>query len=173
MKDLKLQRFSEINKRVEKIVLYCCSNNYPDEHKAHRLYKRWNKSMLRETNTDEEAIAYVINKGTEFRICLTDKTSGELENINTTMFVCIHELAHLMSADYGHNEAFWENNRILLKVGGDLGVYDHVQYENHNDMYCGENIYSNPCDDKSCGITTDDYQINTQGICAERMKNFA
>jgi len=172
LKELKLKRFSDVSKRLEKIVLYCCTNNYPDEHRAFRLYKRWAKSMLKETSPDEEAIAYVINKGKEFRVCITDKKTGELENINTTMFVCVHELAHLMSASYGHTDTFWENNRILLKVAGELKVYDHVQYEKNNDMYCGENIYSNPCSDASCGIAHTDYTTNTTGICAERLKNF-
>lgn len=170
LKSQKLARFSEVNQRITKLVRYCCSHNYPDEHRAHRLYKRWNKSTMSETSPDEDSIAYVINKGTEFRVCLTDKKSGELEDINTTMFVCIHELGHLMSKEYGHNDEFWENNRILLKVAGNLNIYNHVQYEQNNSMYCGENIYSNPCSDASCGIDKDTFKGSKTGLCAENMK---
>ena len=40
------------------------------------------------------------------------------------MFVAIHELAHIMSKTYGHNDEFRENFIFLLDNASKCGIYD-------------------------------------------------
>ena len=46
-----------------------------------------------------------------------------LVDLNTMMFVAIHEMGHLMSESVGHTKEFWDNMKFLLKRGIELDIY--------------------------------------------------
>ena len=52
-------------------------------------------------------------------------------------FVAIHELAHIMSKTYGHNEEFRKNFRWLLEQAEYAGIYTHEDYSLRPQEYCG------------------------------------
>lgn len=69
-----------------------------------------------------------------------------MEDINTTMYVALHELSHVATPNYnGHDEEFWNTMRFLLKVAIDeVGVYHYTPYEQLPTSYCGHNISGSP-----------------------------
>ena len=146
----KLNRFVEIRKRINKLVEYCKENDYPDVNRSHRLVERWENANLGETNPLDDTVAFVVDKGREFKVCLTDKETNELESLNSTMFVALHEVSHLMSKEWGHGTEFWENFRIILELSIKLGIYEYRNFQNKPDNFCGTVIYSEPCNNSTC-----------------------
>ena len=61
--------------------------------------------------------SYSINKGEKIVFCLRQKSGpnkDELVDLNTMMFVAIHEMGHLMSESVGHTQEFWKNMKYLI-----------------------------------------------------------
>lgn len=57
------------------------------------------------------------------RICMVEDTrfsAAVNEAIRT--FALLHEIAHVMTPEYGHGENFWQNFRILLRTADAIGV---------------------------------------------------
>lgn len=75
--------------------------------------------------------------------CLRDK-SNKLHDINTVMFVVLHELTHLMNDRWGHESYFWGLFHIVLRDAVSAGVYKAVDYEDKPQNYCGMSITQNP-----------------------------
>jgi hypothetical protein len=125
-------------------VDYCYKNNLPTDVDASRMYYRFKNTQISETATGETSAAYVVNKGQELRVCLND------ENENDTMFVLLHELAHIMSQSYGHNEEFKKNMDFLVKEAVKLQLYTPIDYTKLPINYCGVTISSTPCHNNKC-----------------------
>jgi len=90
--------------------------------------------------------SYTENKNTLI-VCLRHKTGpqkGELYDINTVMFVVLHELAHMMNNDWGHKQHFWDLFSFLLHNAEEAGIYYPVDYSQTPLNYCGINIRHNP-----------------------------
>lgn len=73
----------------------------------HRLLKNYNSDALSENTPDSAYTSYSENKGQKIVFCMRSKPGDVLMDLNTMMFVGIHELAHLMSKSIGHNQEFW------------------------------------------------------------------
>lgn len=67
--------------------------------------------------------AYTENKKV-ITLCLQDPDSGVYYDMNTIMYVALHELAHVISKSHGHNDEFKMNFAKLLKQGTEAGIYD-------------------------------------------------
>ena len=70
--------------------------------------------------------------------------TNELVELNTMMFVALHELAHTMSKSIGHTKEFWDNFRILLRNAIKLNIYKRVNYNETPVKYCGVEITDDP-----------------------------
>ena len=143
-----------IANKVDKLVKYMVDHNMPDKTIAHRLQKRWKSCILKETASHEKSAAYTVNKGDEMRLCV--RTGGRLENMNTSMFVVLHELGHLMSNSYGHNQEFRDNFSYIVHLASNLGVYKPEDFGNEPVKYCGNvvTINTTPCDGGICDYTS-------------------
>jgi len=108
------------------------------------LTERFKTTEIRETDLTESGTSYSVDKGKELSICLRNKDTKEIHQINILMFVCIHEMAHLMSKSYGHNAEFNKNFKILLEKAISLGIYSNKDYSKENVEYCGMTIDNNP-----------------------------
>ena len=71
-----------------------------------------------------------VNKGYEIYICL------EGDDVNSAMYVLIHEVAHMSVPEYDHTDAFWENFKKLKQICIDKGLYEAKGER----QYCGEVI---------------------------------
>jgi hypothetical protein len=138
-----------LNEKINKIVNYMNEHNLPDLDTAKRLFNRWSKCNLKETSSNEKSAAYTLNKNVEIRICIRDGL-GNFEDINTSMFVILHELAHVMSVGYGHEEEFKNNFSYITHLASKLGIYKPEDFGHFPKTYCGISINTTPCDNGSC-----------------------
>ena len=57
-------------------------------------------------------------------LCLVNPDTNKDYDINTLMYVALHELGHVVSKSQGHGDEFKTNFALLLKRGAELGFYD-------------------------------------------------
>lgn len=86
--------------------------------------------------------AYSIDKGRMIGVCM--KYKGEYVDDNTMVFVYLHELAHVMSEQYSHDEEFWSNFAYLLEIAVTHNLYKYEEFHVNNVNFCGENINFTP-----------------------------
>ena len=86
--------------------------------------------------------SYSVNKGEQIVLCLRNKDA--LVDINTMMFVVLHEFAHLATESIGHTEEFWTNFKWILEESTNIGIYTRQDFKTNNVDYCGIKITSSP-----------------------------
>jgi len=134
-----------LNNNTMKIVELLKKNK--DEKKGiDEVIKRYNPDRLSENLENRSLTAYSLNKGEEICVCLREPKDETkvIDDINTLMFVLIHELAHLMTEEIGHTDNFWRNMAFLLEKGNKCGVYNPINYSESPVMYCGVNVNQTP-----------------------------
>lgn len=119
---------------------------------ASRLKNKYLPDRLQENDpTGPDDTSYTENKGEVLAICLREKVNGNqnFEEYNILIFVSVHELAHIASIGYGHENEFWKNFKILLTEASLSGLYEPVNYEINPINYCGLDVTYNPMFDSS------------------------
>jgi hypothetical protein len=106
---------------------------------------------------DSKETSSTINKGAKIKICLRDKTpTRRIYDINTLMFVTIHELAHVACDErtFGdpHTERFWEIFRFLLLECYRIKLFNIPNYNLHHKNYSGVIIKFSPIHSPSGAI---------------------
>ena len=121
-------------------------DKYPNDKRIQRLVNNLQETKYEEAPHENGESTYTINKGELIKICLRKKKDGQpLHNLNTLMFVVIHELAHVMSVSIGHNKEFMDNFRFLLREADDIDIdYTPIDYSEENMTYCGVKVTHNP-----------------------------
>lgn len=109
-----------------------------------RLLNNYRPDSLSENTPNSEHTAYSENKGERIVFCLRSKTDESLMDLNTMMFVALHELSHLMTRTIGHDQEFWDNFRIILRIAIKNGIYTCVNYNMNMTVYCGQPITDTP-----------------------------
>nr|QQV29334.1 hypothetical protein K-LCC10_0079 [Kaumoebavirus] len=126
--------------------------NTPEWPRVSRLLNNYNPDNIVENNPKnlEGTTSYTDKKGQTFVICLRKREKPTvLHDLNILIFVTVHELGHLMSATYGHNDEFWSNFKFILQNAADIGLYIPEDYSTNNVKYCGLEITYNPIYDKN------------------------
>ena len=138
----------EVDVRLQKLIKYLEKNkNKKNEKGVNNIVKRFDPHNISESPGGSKYTSYSVNKGEKIVFCIRTKDPQEkLIDINTIMFVAIHELAHLMSDSIGHTQEFWTNMKYLLKQGMDLGIYKYQDYRANPKPYCGITITDTPLD---------------------------
>lgn len=135
---------AEIKSRLSKLVRYF-QEKLPNDPRTHRLKSRFDIDSFQETRIDSSHTSFSVDKGEEVHLCLREKGKGfNLHNINTLMFVSLHELAHIASEYKGHGEEFKKNFIWVLKYATQIGIYQSIDYSANNENFCGEVINQNP-----------------------------
>lgn len=115
------------------------------------LLSRFNPNNITENDPQEMksgVTSYTVNKGEKIVVCLRQRNNNFVE-INTLMYVIIHELAHICDlTSQQHDEKFWNNFEWLLEHAVNIGIYNYVDYSKDQEPYCGMNITSNVLDDQ-------------------------
>ena len=128
-----------------KLMVQYMKEKYPDDPRVIRLYKGFNPKKISETLPTSELTAYSENKGEKIAFCLnTTKDGNKLIDINTLMFVALHELSHIMTESIGHKQEFWENFKYLLINAKEANIYQPIDYKKQPKEYCGMRINDNP-----------------------------
>jgi len=129
-----------IVKRIDILIQYSIKHK-----KFNRLVKKYNPNNISESLSNSKYTSFSVNKGEQIVFCIRNKDPKQsIVDLNTLMFVAIHELAHILSKSVGHNDEFWGNMRSLLKVGIKLNIYTPVDYSKYPTPYCGINITATP-----------------------------
>lgn len=71
-----------------------------------------------------------VNKGYEIYICLDGN------DVNSAVYVLIHELAHMSVPEYDHSSTYWENFKKLKDLCIQRGLY----VRSGDRRYCGDLI---------------------------------
>jgi hypothetical protein len=112
-----------------------------------RFVARYQPDVFSENSMSSPDTSYSENKGQRIVVCLRDKTKHPeypLVDINTIMFVMLHEMAHLMTESIGHTAEFWGNFKRILHDAVKVGIYTPVNYSRQPTPYCGMTITDSP-----------------------------
>jgi hypothetical protein len=134
-----------ITSRCKQLVMHM-KDKYPTNSKVELLVSGFNPKRITETLPTSEMTAYSENKGEKIAFCLNKnkENNSKLIDVNTLMFVAIHELSHIMTLSIGHKPEFWENFKLLIENAKEIGIYDPVDYKKKPENYCGMTITDNP-----------------------------
>jgi hypothetical protein len=114
---------TEIKRRYKVI-----QGGLPQEERWKLICKR--NAIITGTAKQSGIVGSNVNKGYEIYICLDG------DDIESAMYVFLHELAHLTVSEYDHTQKFWDNFRDLRAICNTLGVYTPVGSK----QYCGEQV---------------------------------
>jgi len=133
-----------IAKIREKLVLLVnhLIKTYPNDERTERFKKNFKPDKLKEGIDDPNYTSYSINKGEQIILCL--RTNNKLMDLNTMMFVVLHEMAHVCSVSIGHTEEFWSNFKWILEESINIGIYKKQDFRLKNVEYCGMTITDSP-----------------------------
>lgn len=147
-----LEQFNKSNKitdssdeeYVEKVNIKKAKAIKKLEGDIERLVGNFNEDNIHENTPNAKFTSYSVNKGEKIFFCLRNKKTDKLVELNTMMFVAIHELAHLMTEEIGHPPSFWSNFKFLLRVAINQNVYKYVDFNAYPKEYCGIKITDTP-----------------------------
>jgi hypothetical protein len=119
-----------------------------------RLLRNYNPDRIFENSPKDITgdTSYTINKGTTIALCLRHKNpvneSGKklykLDELNTLMFVDLHELSHVATLEEDHPLSFWRTFKFILEEAVEIGIYTPVNYSIAPVHYCGIDVSSSP-----------------------------
>lgn len=137
-----------LNQLITRInILIDYIQEHPENTYTLERLKHWDSSFVLENIKESwknNSTSYSINKGEELVFCIRDKLNNSIHDINTLMFVAIHELAHIVTNELQHTDKFWNNMRKLLHQAENLNLYHYVDYSRNPIEYCGMTIDSTP-----------------------------
>lgn len=139
-------RMAEVQGKIEKLInFYKEDPSTMGDPRVRTMIDRFKPQNMIENDVNDDSTSYSENKGEKIVICLRDKTPGyPFVDLNTVMFVVLHEMAHLMSTTVGHTPEFWANFRRILHDAIQAGVYENVNYAKNPVQYCGMTITDTP-----------------------------
>ena len=131
---------AEVCRRNELLIDHLRKNN-----KFPQLVARYNSRNISESMASSNYTSYSVNKGDKVVLCIRDKNKvGKIIDMNTIMFVAIHELAHIETKSIGHTSEFWDNMKKLLIISESIGIYKGEDYSASPKKYCGLTISNTP-----------------------------
>ena len=131
---------------MKKLVIHL-KNQYPEKENVKLLAKNFNPKKIKEILPTSEYTAYSENKGEKIAFCLNKENKEDVNNLiemNTLMFVALHELSHIATKSIGHTDEFWDNFKFILIESSKIGIYKPIDYKNNKTEYCGMTINDNP-----------------------------
>lgn len=130
------ERLQQLTRHLEKAE--------PDDARTRRLVLNFRPERISEGPDDSKYTSYSVNKGERLVFCLRQKDAARtLMDLNTMVFVAIHELAHICTVSVGHTPDFWDNMRWLLQHAINIGAYADQDFKKPKE-YCGIQITSSP-----------------------------
>jgi hypothetical protein len=131
-----------IRQRLVILVEHLIRSYPPDDSRIKMLKDNFNPDSMKEGIDNSGYTSYSINKGEQIFLCL--RTNNKLMDINTMMFVVLHELSHIATESIGHTPEFWDNFKWILEESINIGIYQKKDYNKEAVEYCGMTITSSP-----------------------------
>jgi len=99
---------------------------------------KFNPNNISQNIKNTNSTSYSINKGEHIVLCLRSRDGeNRLHDINTIMFVVLHELAHVITDSIGHTLEFKSNFKYLINRAIECEIY---KKEDVFKKYCGLQI---------------------------------
>lgn len=137
-------RLATIKSKIVELIQYL-KKEASNDGRTKKIEERFRPDQLSESSDDSKYTSYSINKGEKIVFCLRQRdATNDLVDMNTMMFVTIHELAHLATDSVGHKTDFWNNMKWLLRHAVQIGIYNYVPYGSRPQSYCGTMITDTP-----------------------------
>lgn len=137
---------AEINRRINILIDHLekkYKNNNEFSHNIAFLKENYSHYILSEAAIDKRYTTFTINKK-DMHICLRTRDDNEkLYDMNTLMYVILHELAHLCNYDKkgnpitGHGLEFKILFKLLVSEAININIYNYIDYEKTPTEYCG------------------------------------
>ena len=135
---------ANIVSKLEKLI-NSMKIKYPNDESVNRMKNKFKRDNISESGKSSQYTSYSVNKGDKIVFCIRQKDDNEsLVEMNTMMFVAIHELAHIMSKSIGHTDEFWRNFERLLEEAIIIGIYNKEDYSDKPKEYCGIKVTDSP-----------------------------
>jgi predicted metal-dependent hydrolase len=130
----------------EKLILITdhLIKTYPNEDRTIRLKQNFRPDNIKEGIDDPNYTSYSVNKGEQIVLCL--RSNNKLMDLNTMIFVVLHELSHICTLSVGHTTEFWDNFKWILEEAINIGIYKKQDFKLNNVDYCGMKITDSPLD---------------------------
>ena len=140
------ERISKLRENLERFIdSYKSDPSAMADHRVKIMVSRFNPNNFIENDIDADTTSYSENKGEKIIVCIRDKVPPyRFVDENTTMFVLLHEMAHLMTTTIGHTPEFWANFKRVLHDAVHCGIYTAVNYTRTPVKYCGMTITDSP-----------------------------
>lgn len=136
--DFVADRLESLTKRLIQL-LDAADDAFPADPRIANVRARWSGSLSEVSETGD--VAYSLNKR-DVSMCVRGP-NGTLESENTSMYVLLHEIAHIATDTYGHPPEFWTNFRWLLEVAEHLGMYTYEDFDAVPTTFCGRTLGNN------------------------------
>lgn len=133
------ERLEYLTKSMERLVEKA-DDLYPGDRRVANVRARWSGTLAEVNGSDE--IAYSMNKR-DIYVCLRNSQTGVIEPVNTSMYVLLHEIAHVATDLHGHPPEFWLNFRWFLEVAERLGYYSYEDFDTTQTTFCGHTLGNN------------------------------
>ena len=148
-KDEAANNLAILNKLNQEVIDAMSEQNFApgtDEYeRRERLINNYRPDRLFEhRGSGPQDSSFTINKGEEISMCMRDPKTGDLQDLEMIKYVNLHELAHVASEGYGHDEDFWDSFKFILKEANQNALYEPVNYKEKPEEYCGMLVDFNP-----------------------------
>jgi hypothetical protein len=135
---------AEIVKKLE-MTIEALKRDYPDDPRTIQVLQNFRADKISEGSENTKYTSYSINKGEKIVFCLRQKDEAKtLMDLNTMVFVALHELSHIATESIGHNKEFWENFKWILRVAVKEKIYIFQDFNKDPKGYCGIQITDQP-----------------------------
>ncbi len=135
---------AQIVANLQKLVSYL-ETSQPTDDRTVRLVKNFDVGSISEGSENAKYTSYSVNKGEKIVFCLRSRDkNNKLMDLNTMLFVALHELAHICTESVGHDETFWTNFKWLLENAIKIGIYKEQNFKKAPVEYCGIQITDSP-----------------------------
>tara|TARA_Y100000389_G_scaffold13272_1_gene11851 strand:- start:208 stop:843 length:636 start_codon:yes stop_codon:yes gene_type:complete len=137
--------FAQLREKIELFVSKLKEKYGTSDERVNRFLKKFKIDAIREAVPNSNQTSYTINKGEKIIVCVRSRNSeNKLTDLNTILFVVLHELAHIMTISIGHKEEFWENFKFILAHAIKWNIYKAEDYNSNPKPYCGIKITDSP-----------------------------
>ena len=113
---------------------------------VNNLLYNYNSEVIYENDPKtSKDTAYTLDKGKALYVCLRKRgNETEFHKPDIVEFILLHELSHMGSTTWGHQDEFWEVFKFILHEAKLSGMYEIVNYKNAHRDYCGLHVDYNP-----------------------------
>lgn len=134
---------ARLEERMLTFRRYLAGSTHRSDPRVVRVLSRWDGTLSETDWQNAGEAAYSVNKA-HISMCVRN-AAGQVEDLNTAVFVLLHELAHVCTEETGHTRAFWANMAFLMKLAiQEAGVYKYQRFESQPGAYCGHAIRQSP-----------------------------